>query len=174
VRTFDRVATDESPEPEVATPGLAMDGNIYELRIDDIRPCRDDTAAAKTSSGTGAKPQRLGVRVRVKAKIDKLFVSPRDLTLENEGIIFQAKVTDAQVPGCAPSMPQRQLRRLQSAAGFAIFELPADFKADARGPVLAYQPTRWGGAKRAAVRLPPGLYAGDGPFNRHGRTAGAN
>lgn len=137
-------------EGPVSTLGLWMEGNIYRLKAEDVRRCHADAVAA----GAPAAPMRLGVRVHITSKLESLLVAPRDLTLESEGVIFQAKVSDKPIPGCAPLLVPRELRWGKTASGIAVFELPAGFKFDVKGPTLAYQPTRWGGAKRTEVRLP--------------------
>ncbi len=144
------VLADTAEEGPVSTLGLWMEGNIYRLKVEDVRRCQVDVDAA----GSVPRQMRLGVRVQITSKFDSLLVAPRDLTLESEGVIIQAKLADKPIAGCAPLLGIKELRRGKSATGIAVFELPADFKFDVRGPTLGYQPTRWGGAKRTEVRLP--------------------
>ncbi|MES1164442.1 MAG: hypothetical protein ABUR63_01690 [Verrucomicrobiota bacterium] len=131
--------------------GSWLEGNIYKLKVESMRWCG---AGKRVPEPSATAVMHLGVRVVITAKIDQLFVTARDVTLESEGVIFQGKVLGTPPAGCGPLLPQRQLRAGQNVGGVVVFELPADFKADPRGPALAFQPTRWGGAKRTELRLP--------------------
>lgn len=143
-------ASDTSQAMPVTTPGVWLEGNIYRLKVEDVRRCRSNGTANDVDAGI----MRLGVRVQIASKLDSLIFAPRDLTLESEGVVFQAKLVDKPTVGCAPVLGRNELRRGKSAIGIAVFDVPSNFKFDARGPTLAYQPTRWGGAKRTEVRLP--------------------
>jgi hypothetical protein len=59
-----------------------------------------------------------------------------------------------------PLLLMKQMRPNQIARGFAVFDVPERFRKDGTDPfVLAYRPTRWGGAKRIELKIPSCLDA---------------
>jgi len=144
-------------------PGLGswLENPSYAFRLDEIRRCGTPPPRAATDGGV-ARADRpwLGFVVRVKAKVDEIFVSPRDVSLERGGIILDAKYIDqAPLPNCAPLLPQKQLKAGGMAKGIVLFELAPSFQSSPAPITLAYRPTRWGGAPRVEVKLRPCLDA---------------
>jgi len=163
------------PNPEEAAPALpdagaqqegewAMTGS-YKIVLDEIVPCAPAAAAAAETAGpdsAGATARSwVGALVRVGALVNEFVLSPRDFTLERHGVIIQATyVNQPSLPACLPLLPVKQLRANQIARGFALFDVPARFRNQSTDPfVLAYRPTRWGGAKRTEFEVPPCLDA---------------
>ena len=150
-----------------------IEGGSYRFRLEELRRC--DTGAAPPAPGPAGQPLApdggtpsgasdwgggtswVGARVRVIARVNETIVSPRDLTLERGGVILQAKYVNPPVlRGCVPLLQQQQLRADQSVRGFALFEVPAHFRSAGAAPILlAYHPTRWGGARRVEIKLAP-------------------
>jgi len=114
--------------------------------MDDVRPC--PPAAAGTS--------RVGVAVRVSSKIDELLVAPRDFKLETGGVILESAILQKGPAACAPLLAPKSLRAGKTAEGVVVFDIPPGFNAEQKPVRLAYQPTRWGGARRVEAVLPPG------------------
>src|SRR4029077_468094 len=118
--------------------GAWVDADVYQLKVEGLRECGRAEALA-----------RLGVVVRIQAKVGDVPVSPRDMTLESGGIIFRGQLPSAPpVAGCTPALPARVLKKDEAVVGHVVFELPAAFKPAAGSPRLVYRPTRWGGAGR--------------------------
>jgi hypothetical protein len=134
------VAADPAP-----AAGAWLDGNIYRFRVEQIRPC------PSTLSG-GA---RVAAVVRVDSKIDELLVAPRDFKLDAGGVILDSAIVQKAPAACGALLTPKSLRAGKSADGAVVFDLPPGFNADHQPVRLAYQPTRWGGARRVAAVLPP-------------------
>jgi hypothetical protein len=132
-----------------------VDTGQYELRVDEIRSCDPGSGAA---TNPAAKPATrriwVGASVQVKSKVNELFITARDFSLERDGIILQARHVDPpELARCKPLLAAKQLTPKQTVRGFVLFELPASFTTG--DPlVLAFRPTRWGGASRAEFRIP--------------------
>jgi len=146
------VATPErEPEPAEPPPALGawLDGNIYRFRLEAVRPC---TAPASALAGAA----RVAVLVRVASNLDQLLVAPRDFKLEANGVILDSAVLQSAPAGCGPLLAPTSVRAGKSADGVVVFDIPPGFNPDHRPVKLAYQPTRWGGARRVEAVLPAG------------------
>jgi hypothetical protein len=130
---------------------------LYRLRFEGVRTCAQPASAATINGGPAAKVW-MGFQVQAVARVNELYVTARDFSLERGGIIVQARhVNTPLLARCLPLLQRRQLRANQSARGFVLFEVPARFRDAGADLVLAYRPTRWGGAPRAEFRLQPCL-----------------
>jgi hypothetical protein len=126
-----------------------LEASLYQFKASTIQAC---PASASSNGGVPAPnaSPRLGINVQIRAKVDSLLASPRDVTLEREGVILQAELNPNST--CGTPLPTKQLRRGESALGLVLFDLPdANF---AQGSVLRFKPTRWGGAPAVAVEIP--------------------
>jgi len=155
-------------EPAVPDAGPSQEGEwivagSYKFRLEGLRRCGAAAASGGPDAAAPAAPPRtwVGALVDVAARADPLLVSARDITLEKGGIILQAIfVNPPTLSGCIPGLPVKQLRAAESTRGFALFDVPEAFRRNGSGPfILAYHPTRWGGAKRAEIKIPPCLDA---------------
>jgi hypothetical protein len=82
------------------------------------------------------------------------------VTLEADGVILQTiDPTIPLGPGCGPALRPRSLAARQSARGLVFFDVSPEFRASQSAMILAYRPTRWGGAGRLEVKLPGCLEA---------------
>jgi hypothetical protein len=160
-----------SRDAAIADANGWLEGGFYKFRLDAVKHCgaspalsqqgRDggplasDDGTAPSAAGWRGGASWVGALVRVTADVKETFVSPRDLTLQRGGVILRAKYGDVPLlRGCQPLLQQNELRAGHEARGFALFEVPAHFRAKSPAPiVLAYQPTRWGGAKRVEIAL---------------------
>jgi hypothetical protein len=145
--TGERVPDGGPPAPVLAKPpgaaGEWIESDAYAFRLEGLRAC------AKNDR------KHFGAAVSIKAKIDELAVSPRDVSIESAGIIFQGELPQAaSATGCGASLPLRQLRKDQAATGLVVFTVPEDFVPAPGSAKLSYRPTRWGGAGRVQVSLP--------------------
>jgi hypothetical protein len=117
-----------------------VDVGLYEFRVDSARRCE------------GAPKPLLFATVHVNSKQHDLFVAPRDLRLEKDGVIFASVPNEKAPRGCGTPLEPVQLRPNGNANGAVYFELPSDVSP--RGAKLVFKPTRWGGAPPVTVDLP--------------------
>jgi hypothetical protein len=116
-------------------------------------------AVVKASKGSGA-PALLAFVVRIVAGRGEIFISPRDISLEAGGVILQTKVSpEAVAAGGSPALTAQRLAAGHSLRGSVIFAVSPEFRASTAPMILAYRPTRWGGAGRLEVRIPNCLEA---------------
>jgi len=140
---------DDAADAASAPPstGAWLDANIYRFRLEAVRRCTPSAPGGAT---------RIGVLVRVTAKnIDDLLVAPRDFRLESGGTTVDSAILPKAPTGCAPLLAPKSLRPGKTADGVVVFDLPAGFAPADRPVKIAYQPTRWGGARRVEAVLPP-------------------
>lgn len=150
----------ETPSPE---PEKSVETAIISLSLAGLERC--DPPAQAADAGVTAKTW-IGFAIRARSKADKVFVTPRDFTLEKGGVILQARHVDPpRLPRCSPLLKHAQLRARQAARGYVLFEVPASFRGgpEAAPLLLAYKPTRWGGAKRVELSVPACLEACPAP-----------
>jgi hypothetical protein len=154
------VDAEAPPTPATAEQISGMDAGVgewvestaYKFKVTAIQRC-----AEPASPGTGDaspppdRPLRVGVAVHVFAKYDELFVAARDVTIEKDGVIIQPEVNPKPSAGCAPLLEPRSMRHDQINSGVVVFQLPDE--SFARTGIVAYKPTRWGGAPRVEVKL---------------------
>jgi hypothetical protein len=139
------VPLDAGPLPST---GAWLEGNIYRFRLDDVRTC--------PPAATGPGGARIGALVRVASKVDEVFVAPRDFKLESGGVILDSAMLEKAPAGCGPLLTPKSLRAGKTADGVVVFDLPPGFNPERRPVKIAYQPTRWGGARRTEAVLPSG------------------
>lgn len=144
-------AADDHPDAGVAEIGTWLEGNGFRFRVDSIRECGQQPAAGAGS----ASLHLLALEIRIVAGQKEVFVSPRDVTLESGGVILEVENRAASVgKSCGPQWTAQRLSPRRSLRGVLLFAVPPDFGASGRDPILAYRPTRWGGAGRLEVRVP--------------------
>jgi hypothetical protein len=147
----------------VVATGAWSENRLYRVRLERVDACgaaAETLGPAQAAAAGGARRLRgesswVGAFFRVEAKEPSMFVSPRDLELKRGGVILNARyVNQPLLAGCSPLLPAKRLRAGESAAGFALFEVPSSFRAATDDPiVLSYRPTRWGGARRVEVPI---------------------
>jgi hypothetical protein len=147
-------AADGAGDAAAPAAGDWIETPSYKFRFAGLKRC-----GAAEEAGAGAF-STLGFAVEVAPKQGQIFVSPRDVALERGGVILEARYLDQKpLPNCAPMLPQRQIRVGQSVRGTVMFDVPPSFSSGS-GPIkLSYRPTRWGGAPRVEVKIPPCLDA---------------
>ena len=128
-----------------------VETTLYDLFFEGIRKCSATDSAANSTVWMGAA-------IRVRARVSELFITPQDFTLEQGGVIINARhVNTPTLPGCLPLLRPTQLRGKQSVNGYVLFEVPARFRNGSAPVTLAHRATRWGGAKRVVFVIPPCL-----------------
>lgn len=160
-----RVNPEDVPANKLVKVGETVESSFYYFTLKDIRLCSAEEASAGgggdagssaasgqdgSSSGSG-ETVVVGALVQIEAKV-RLFVAPRDLRLKTGGVIFQSKPLTEAPKGCGPLLKPHHISSGTHAKGMVVFELP---KARAKDLLLDYKPTRWGGAGRVGVKIPP-------------------
>lgn len=152
------------PLPAVAPPagdaGPALETPLYSFVLENVIRCTPPDAGAGAGGEVGTTAQAdagpsfemvpFGFEVRIRARAERLFVSPRDVKVKNGGIIFTSLLRSAG-PRCEPRLKPMMVMRGTETTGFVVFEIPAD---ETRHLDLAYEPTRWGGAPPVTMHLP--------------------
>jgi hypothetical protein len=142
--------SDVHPDAGPVAIGIWLEGNGFRFRVDAIRDCGQLVRDAGSAS-----LHLLAAEIRIVAGQKEVFVSPRDATLESGGVILQVEKRAAAVgKSCGPQWTAQRLSPRRALRGVLLFAVPPDFGASGRDPILAYRPTRWGGAGRLEVRVP--------------------
>jgi hypothetical protein len=128
--------------------GSVVETTAYKFRVTRVERCADAPAGEKVPPD---RPVRLGVNVDVFSKYDAFFLSARDITLEKAGVVIESEMSPKPSAGCSSLLPTKHLAHDQSERGVAVFQVPDE--AFARGGVVAYKPTRWGGAPRVEIKV---------------------
>jgi len=160
----DDPAPADTPRPEAIIPaGEWTENKMYRFRFQRIAACGAvapalgpaQPPAAGAVSQLRGETSWVGAYFSVQAKQPSVFVSPRDLELRRGGVILNARYTNQPLLArCQPLLPARQLKNGESVSGFALFEVPKRFRTKTEDPiVLAYRPTRWGGARHVEVPI---------------------
>jgi hypothetical protein len=141
-------------QPSTAVRTSWIDGGSYRFGLDGIRGCGPASFLANTSTDFRDAAPSLGFLVRIEARTPAFFVSPRDLTLEADGVILDPTLALPERRWrCAPLLTFTRLAPGRVAQGYVLFRVPEAFRAS-KGPILlSYRPTRWGGAKRVVAQI---------------------
>jgi hypothetical protein len=132
-----------------------VDTGQYELKLEEIRTCESAPATTDPAGKPATRRIWVGAAVHTRAKVNELFITARDFSIERGGVIVQAKHVDPPaLARCKPLLQAKQLRPQQSVRGFVLFEMPPSFTTGPDPIVLAFRPTRWGGAARAEFKIP--------------------
>ncbi len=137
-------------EEQNVEPGQWIDSASYKFKISSLAECGKVEAAGDAAPPPDDRPLRVGVGVHVLAKYDGLFVSGRDVTFEKNGVIVNSEIDAKSSAGCTGLLRPKTLQHDQTTGGVVIFQLPDE--AFARSGIVAFQPTRWGGAPRVEVK----------------------
>jgi hypothetical protein len=144
------------PAPAAETPfagqktdvGSVVETSAYKFSVTRVERCADAPAGEKVPPD---RPVRLGVSVDVFSKYDQFFLSARDITLEKAGVVIESELAPKPSAGCSALLPTKKLEHDQNEKGIAVFQVPDE--SFARGGVVAYKPTRWGGAPRVEIQV---------------------
>ena len=146
-------STEPAVDPKsAASLGEWIEASLYDFKVVAIHRCPAVALSpgSQTAPTTSGAPFRIGVVVQIRAKVDPLLASTRDITLEHAGVILQAELNPS--PACGAPLPTKQLRKGEAALGEVVFTLPdAEF---ASALALHFKPTRWGGAPTVSFDMP--------------------
>jgi hypothetical protein len=143
---------------------LWIEGGSFRFRLDATRGCGLASLSVNGSTNFRDAAPLLGFLVRVEAKRPAFLVSPRDVTLEADGVVLDPVLAQPENQGrCAPLLSFSRLAAGRVAQGYVLFRVPEGFRAS-KGPiVLVYGPTRWGGTRRVVAQIPKCLEACNPP-----------
>jgi hypothetical protein len=151
-----RAAGDEALALDAGLGGW-IESAAYKFKVSGVAPCALPASLRSASNDGSAesvpedRPLRIGVTVHVAAKFDEFFAAGRDVTIEKDGVIIRPEVNPKPSAGCTPLLEPRTLRHDQVAGGVVVFQVPDE--AFVRSGIIAYEPTRWGGAPRVQLRV---------------------
>jgi hypothetical protein len=91
----------------------------------------------------------VGVEVEIRSQA-RLSISPRDVQLRSGGIYFHADPGSQLHRNCSPRLPRSLVKKDTTSTGFVLFDVPLPEPPDLE---VLYQPTRFGGASPARVRV---------------------
>ena len=160
----------ESPSPNSATPpaasttqapssetpfagqdqrvGKFIESSAYKFRVDTVVRCADP---APTETVPEDRKLRVAAKVGVFSKYDDFFLSAQDVTLEKDGVVINAERNVKTSAECAPLLVQKRMKHDEIAVGFVVFQVPDENFV--RGSLVAFRPTRWGGAPRTEIKV---------------------
>jgi hypothetical protein len=101
---------------------------------------------------------RVGVFVEVLSKYDNFFLAPRDVKLEKGGVILDAERDVKPGAECSPLLTPTTMMHARTHGGVVVFQVPDE--AFLKDGVVAFKPTRWGGAPRVEIKVAEVLAAG--------------
>ena len=149
-----------SPEPPIATAppstealnpdagfGEWVESTAYKIKVASIQRCADVEGAPSDA----ARSMRIGVTVHIMSLYDEFFAAPRDLTIEKGGIIIPSEINPKPSAGCTPLLQPTSMRHDQVMTGVVPFQIADESLLDSA--VVAFKPTRWGGAPRVEVKI---------------------
>lgn len=144
------------PAPAAETPfagqktnvGSVVETSAYKFSVTRVERCADAPAGEKVPPD---RPVRVGVSVDVFSKYDAFLLSSRDITLEKAGVVIESEMSPKPSAGCSALLPTKHLQHDQNETGVAVFQVPDE--SFAKGGVVAYKPTRWGGAPRVEIQV---------------------
>ena len=145
-------------QPPPADAGPALETPLYSFLLERVVRCTPvdagvaaGTAAQVDAAALSSEMVTFGFEVRIRARSERLFVSPRDVKVKDGGIIFSSLMQGAGAR-CEPRLTPKTVMRGAETVGFVSFEIP--LSETRRQLELAYEPTRWGGAPPVTMRLP--------------------
>lgn len=153
--TTDGGSRSGAAEQAAETPFPGQDPNVgkwvetsaYKFKVTSVRRC----TAPTPNAGPPDRPLRVGVTVHVFSKYDQLFVTPRDVALEHDGVVLDSERDAKPGPDCAPALAPVRANHDQTVSGVVIFQVPDE--AFVREGRATFHPTRWGGAPRVEIQL---------------------
>jgi hypothetical protein len=149
-------ATASARPPSAETPfvgqelkvGSFVETSAYKIRVHHVVRCADPAATDKVPND---RRVRVAAKVEIFSKYDDFFVSAKDVELDKGGVIIQSERQVKPSAECTPLLEQKRLAHDQTATGYVVFQVPDE--AFVRGAVVAFEPTRWGGAPRAEIPI---------------------
>ena len=128
--------------------GKFIESSAYKFRVDTVVRCADP---APTETVPEDRKVRVAAKVGVFSKYDEFFLSAQDVMLEKDGVIINSERKVKTGPECAPLLEQKRMKHDETAVGFVVFQVPDE--SFVRGSLVAFEPTRWGGAPRTEIKV---------------------
>jgi hypothetical protein len=128
--------------------GKWVESSAYKFRVTDVVRCADPAPGETVPED---RKVRVGAFIQVFSKFDQFFLTPRDVTLEKGGVILDSERNAKPGPECKPLLEPMRVMHDQTRGGVVVFQVPDEsFLKDG---VVAFNPTRWGGAPRVEVKV---------------------
>lgn len=142
-------AAAEQPYPgQDQSVGKWVESSAFKFRVKSVLRCADPAPGEIVPED---RKVRVGAVVEVFSKYDNLFVTPRDVTLEKNGVILSSERSAKPSAECKPLLEPQHLQHDQTRGGVVVFQVPDEsFLEDG---VVAFKPTRWGGAPRVEIKV---------------------
>ncbi len=146
-------AAAEQPYPgQEQSVGNWVEASAFKFKVARVVRCADPGPGEVVPED---RKIRVGVSIDVFSKYDQFFLTPRDVTLEKSGVILNSEREAKPGPECKPLLEPKHLMHDQTQGGVVIFQVPDEsFLKDG---VVAFKPTRWGGAPRVEIKLAEAL-----------------
>lgn len=128
--------------------GAFVDTSAYKFKVDGVVRCTDPRPDEKVPAD---RRVRVAAKVAILSKYDSFFLSARDVTLEKGGVVIESEPAPKTSGACAPLLEPKRLAHDETATGYVVFQVPDE--TFVQGGVVAFQPTRWGGAPRTEIKL---------------------
>jgi hypothetical protein len=142
-------AAAEQPYPgQDQSVGKWVETSAFKFRVNRVLRCADPAPGEVVPED---RKVRVGAAVEVFSKYDNFFIAPRDFTLEKSGVILDSEREVKPGPECSPALAPLRLSHDQTQGGVVVFQVPDEsFLKDG---VIAFKPTRWGGAPRVEIKV---------------------
>lgn len=128
--------------------GKYIETSAYKFRVDGVVRCADP---APTETVPEDRKVRVAAKVGVFSRYDEFLVSTQDIMLEKDGVVINSERKPKTTAECAPLLEQKRLNHDESLDGFVVFQVPDE--AFVRNSIVAFKPTRWGGAPRTEIKI---------------------
>jgi hypothetical protein len=128
--------------------GKWVETSAFKFKVRNVVRCADPAPGEPVPED---RKVRVGAVVDVFSKYDDFFLTPRDVTLEKSGVILASERGAKPGPECKPLLEPQRLTHDQTQGGVVVFQVPDEsFLKDG---VVAFKPTRWGGAPRVEIKV---------------------
>ena len=128
--------------------GKYIETSAYKFRVDGVVRCADPPP---TETVPEDRKVRVAAKVGVFSRYDEFLVSAQDVMLEKDGVVINSERKPKTSTECAPLLEQKRLNHDESLDGFVVFQVPDE--AFVRNSIVAFKPTRWGGAPRTEIKI---------------------
>jgi hypothetical protein len=128
--------------------GKFIESSAYKFRVDTVVRCADPGPQETVPED---RKLRVAAKVGVFSKYDEFFLSTQDVTLEKDGVVINSERKVKTSAECAPLLEQKRMKHDETAVGFVVFQVPDE--TFVRGSIVAFKPTRWGGAPRTEIKV---------------------
>lgn len=128
--------------------GKWVEASAYKFKVASVMRCADPLPGESVPED---RKVRVGAFVEVFSKFDQFFLTPRDVTLEKGGVILSSEREVKTSAECQPLLSPQHVQHDQARGGVVVFQVPDEsFLKDG---VVAFKPTRWGGAPRVEIKV---------------------